>query len=161
MNKVLLIMVFFMSGYLLHGQSKSITRFREDHKENTNMFFYKSTLKMLNTENNPEINDLLKDIEEIRVLNYDKAKQHLTREDIASLKQTIRTEDYNSLMMINEKNNTIDLFSHEKRGKTVGFIAVVENKESMILIDLAGSIDVRKFLELKQKLDSKMENSPE
>jgi Domain of unknown function (DUF4252) len=140
----------------LHGQSKSITRFRSDFKENTNMFFYSSTLKMLNADNNPEIADLLKDIEEIRVLNYEKEKQDFTHDDIVNLQQALKEEDYVNLMSMKENGSAINLYSHEKRGKTVGFVAMVENKESLILIDLTGSIDVKKFLELKQKLDSRM-----
>jgi hypothetical protein len=36
-----------------------------------------------------------------------------------------------------------------------GLVAIVENKESLVLIDLIGSVDIKKFLELKQKLDTK------
>ena len=90
------------------AQSKSISRFRADHPENSNMFFYSSTLKMLNTENNAELADLIKDIEEIRILNYDKAKQHLSSEYITGLKKALASEDYNNLMMMNEKGNALD-----------------------------------------------------
>jgi hypothetical protein len=159
MQKITLVLILTCSQ-MLYGQSKSISRFRTDHKENSNMFFYSSTLKMLNTDNNPDLADLLRDIEEIRVLNYDKEKQHLTRDDINALNKAIRKEDYVNLMTMNEKSNKINLFSHEKRGKTVGFVAIVESSESLVIIDLVGSIDVKKFMELKQKLDSRMGNGP-
>ena len=155
-----LFVFLLLFSQILNGQSKSITRFRADHKENTNMFFYKSTLQMLNTENSPELADMLKDIQEIRVLNYDLKKQRLTGDDIAGLKLAIKAEEYNSLLMMNDKNNKVDLYNREKRGNTLGFIAVVENGESHTLIDLTGSIDVKKFMELKQKLDVRMGNHP-
>jgi len=151
----LMLLVF---AFTLHGQSKSITRFREKHPENSNMFFYSSTLKMLNAENNPQLADLLGDIEEIRVLNYEKGKQNLSRDDVAGLKDALADEDYVNLMMTNEKGNAIGLYSRQKRGRTVGFVAVVENGESLVLIDLIGSIDVKKFLELKQKLDTHLDD---
>jgi Domain of unknown function (DUF4252) len=157
--QVLMLIMMLAFAQMIYGQSKSVTRFRAGHKENSNMFFYRSTLNMLNTENNPELADMIRDIEEIRVLNYDKEKQNLSHEDITGLRKAIREEEYNNLMMMNEKNNTIDLYSREKRGKTVGFVALVENRESLILIDLIGSIDVKKFMELKQRLDSRMGNS--
>ena len=141
------------------AQSKSISRFRADHPENTNMFFYSSTLKMLNTENVPEFADLIKDIEEIRILNYDKEKQHLSSEYITGLKKALAGEDYNNLMMMNEKGNAINLYSREKHGKTVGFVALVEDKGSLTLIDLVGSIDVKKFMQLKNNLDAKINQS--
>jgi len=150
------ILLFCVLG--IQGQSKSIASFREDHKESSNVFFYSSTLKMLNTDNNPQLGDLLREIEEIRVLNYDKEKQNFTRDDIVSLKTALKDEDYVNLMMTNENGNSLNLYSRQKRGKTVGFVALVENKESLILIDLIGNIDVKKFLELKQKLDTHMES---
>jgi hypothetical protein len=154
----LLIFVLLAGTISSSGQSKSITRFRSDFKENTNMFFYSSTLKMLNTENNPELASMLKDIEEIRVLNYDKAAQKFNPDDISGLKSSLHEENYNDIMVLNEKGNSIHLYNREKHGKTVGFVAIVENKESLVLIDLIGSIDVKKFMELKQKLDNQTGN---
>jgi hypothetical protein len=153
------ILLLLVCTQFVSAQSKSISRFRADHPENTNMFFYSSTLKMLNTQNNPGFADLIKDIEEIRVFNYDKEKQHLATEYIAGLKKALASEDYNNLMMMNEKGNAISLYSREKHGKTVGFVALVEDKGSLTLIDLAGSIDVKKFMQLKNDLDAKM-NQP-
>jgi hypothetical protein len=155
----LLLYILLLNTVGLSGQSKSITRFRSDFKENSNMFFYRSTLKMLNTENNPELADLLDEIEEIRVLNYEKTQQRFTRDDISALKNKLREEDYNSLMIINESGNNIELYNRQKRGKTVGFVAFVENTEKLVLIDLIGNIDVKKFMLLKQKLDVRMDKS--
>ena len=151
--------LLLVCSQFVSGQSKSINRFRADHPENSNMFFYSSTLKMLNTENVPEFADLIKDIEEIRILNYDKEKQHLSSEYITGLKKALENEDYNNLMMMNEKGNAINLYSRERHGKTVGFVALVEDKVSLTLIDLVGSIDVKKFMQLKSKLDTKMNQS--
>ena len=123
------------------------------------MFFYSSTLKMLNTENNPELAGMLKDIEEIRVLNYNKTIQKFQKEDITRLKSSLEHEDYTNIMMINESGNFINLYSREKRGRTVGFVAIIDGRDNLVLIDLIGSIDVKKFMELKNKLDSRTGNS--
>lgn len=139
---------------MVSGQSKSVTRFRSDFKETTNLFFYSSTLKMLDTENNPEFAGLLKDIEEIRVLTYKKADQKFSKNDLAGLKGDLQDEAYNNIMMINDKGNSVNVYSREKKGRMAGLVAIVEDKESLVLIDLIGSIDLKKFLELKQKLDT-------
>jgi hypothetical protein len=139
--------------FVVCGQSKSITRFRSDFKETSNMFFYSSTLKMLNTENSPELAEIIKDIEEIRVLNYSKATVSLNTNDIAALKKSLTDEEYQVIMMVNEKGNVVNLYNREKRGKTIGFVALIENQESLVLVDLIGSIDVKKFMALKEKFD--------
>lgn len=141
------------------GQSKSITRFRSDFKETSNLFFYSSTLKMLNTENSQELADIFNDIEEIRVLNYSKASVGFSKANISALKKSLADEKYRVIMMINEKGNVVNLYNREKRGKTVGFVAVIENQEGLVLIDLIGSIDVKKFMALKEKIDLRIGNA--
>ncbi len=123
------------------------------------MFFYSSTLKMLNTEDLPEVTDILKDIEEIRVLNYSKTSVNFSKEDIAALKKSLVDEEYRVVMMITEKGNVVNLYNREKRGKTVGFVAMIENQESLVLVDLIGSIDVKKFMALKEKIDLRVKNA--
>jgi hypothetical protein len=155
MLKIVFPLLFFYSLNLA-GQSKSIDRFRKEFKEDNNVFIYSSTLQMLNSENNPEFADLTKDIEEIRVLNYTKAGRKFTTDQITALKTSLKEEKYSELMIINEKDNKINLYSREKRGKTVGFVALVENPETFVVIDVDGSLDIQKFMQLKSKLDTKL-----
>ena len=155
MLKIVFPLLFFYSLNLA-GQSKSIDQFRKEFKEDNNVFIYSSTLQMLNSENNPEFADLTKDIEEIRVLNYTKAGRKFTTDRITALKTSLKEEKYTELMIINEKDNKINLYSREKRGKTVGFVALVENPETFVIIDVDGSLDIHKFMQLKSKLDTKL-----
>jgi hypothetical protein len=113
---------------------------------------------MLNAENNPEIAEILDEIEEIRVLNYNRADQKFGKNDIAALKADLVKETFNSILMINEKGNSVNIYNREKKGKTTGLVAIVENTESLVLIDLIGNIDVNKFLELKKKLETRSGN---
>jgi hypothetical protein len=158
MLKIVFPLLFFYS-LTVAGQSKSIDRFRKEYKEDNNIFIYSSTLQMLNAENNPEFADLIKDIEEIRVLNYTKAGQKFTTDEITALKSNLKEEKYEEMMIINEKENKINLYGREKRGKTVGFVALVENPETFVIIDVDGNLDFQKFMQLKSKLDTKL-NGP-
>lgn len=138
------------------GQSKSIDRFRKAFKEDNNVFIYSSTLKMLNTDDNPEFSDLVKGIEEIRVLNYKHKKNLFNQDEIFLLKNNLRVERYNELLVLSEKENKIFLYGKEKREKMTGFVALIDNKEQFIIIDVVGSLDFTKFLQLKNKLDTKL-----
>ena len=59
-------------------------------------------------------------------------------------------------MVINQNGNNINLYKRDKRGKTVGFAALIDNKDGMVLIDVKGSIDFNKFMDLKNKIDLKL-----
>ena len=154
MTRIVLLFLYISTAVL--GQSKSITEFRSDFKESNNLFFYSSTMRMLNPNNNPEFAGMLDGIEEIRILNYNKTDRKFENEDVTDLKKNLQKEGYNYLMMISEKGGGIELYSREKRGKMRGLVALVENAETLLLIDMTGSINVENFIKLKQNLDLKL-----
>jgi hypothetical protein len=156
MNKILILFYFTVIPLIVLSQSKSIERFRKEYKEDQNLFFYSSTVKMLNTENEPAFSDLIKDIEKIMVLYYDKEKQHFKKQEIIQLKHDLENENYVPLLMINEKGCTIDLYKRDRNNKTVGFTALVDNEQNLVIIDAKGSIDFKKFMEIKNKIDLKL-----
>jgi hypothetical protein len=61
-------------------------------------------------------------------------------------------------MMMKESGNSILVYNREKKGKTYGFVAIIENPQSLILIDLIGSIDIKKFMALQKKIPFKTES---
>lgn len=152
MHKLAFLLLF--STTVAFGQSKSIRDFRSDFKENSNVFLYSSTLKMLNPENNPGFTDLVSGIDEIRVLNYDRTARRFEADDLARLKNDLADEGYETLMQFNEKGAGIDLMGRQRRGKNIGMVAIVENEENMVLIDIIGYIDLAEFMELWQKIDA-------
>jgi hypothetical protein len=156
MKKVFILFFLAMTCVIVTAQSKSIERFRKLHKEDQNVFFYSSTIKMLNNENEPEFADLIKDIDKVMVLLYEKEKQKFNTQDIIELKNNLQKEKYVPLLIINENNNTINLYKRDRKEKTVGFSAIVDNKESLVIIDVKGSIDFKKFMEFKNKIDLKL-----
>ena len=155
MRRIFILLVSFAFHIVLFSQSKSIEKFRKVHQEDQNVFFYSTTLKMLNTENTPEFKDVIKDIEKIMVLHYKKENQRFSIEDITQLKANLKKEKYVELIVINENVNKVNLYKRDKKDRTVGFTALVDNKESLVLIDVKGSIDFKEFMDLKNKIDLK------
>ncbi len=156
MKKLFVLFFLVMIQIIASAQSKSIEKFRKLHKEDQNVFFYSSTIKMLNTENEPGISDLIKDIDKVMVLLYEKQKHKFSTQVITKLQNDLQKEDYVPLLMINENASTINLYKRDKKGKTTGFAALVDNKENLVIIDVKGSIDFRKFMEFKNKIDLKL-----
>ncbi len=156
MKKVFVLFFLAVTHVIVAAQSKSIEEFRKLHKEDQNVFFYSSTIKMINAENEPEFADLIKDIDKVMVLLYEKEKQKFKTQEVAGLKNDLQKENYVPLLLINENGNTINLYKRDKKEKTVGFTALVDNKEKLVIIDVKGSIDFKKFIEFKNKIDLKL-----
>ena len=156
MRRALLLLISLIINVALFSQSRSIEKFRKAYQEDENVFFYSSTLKMLNMEGLPDFEDIVKDIDKIAVLIYKKENQKFTARELYQLTKNLEKEKYVELMIINDKGNKINLYKKEKRGRTTGFAAFVDNKESLVLIDVKGSIDFKKFMELKNQIDLKL-----
>jgi hypothetical protein len=156
MKRILILFYSVLIPLALLSQSKSIERFRKSYKEDQNLFFYSSTIKMLNTENEPAFEDLIKDVEKIMVLYYDKEKQQFKDNEIEDLKNKLENEKYVPLLLINEKGSEINLYKRDRKNKTVGFAALIDNKKKLVIIDVKGSIDFRKFMDFKNKIDLRL-----
>jgi hypothetical protein len=156
MKKLFVLFFLVMIQVIGAAQSISIERFRKLHKEDQNVFFYSSTIKMLNTENEPGFSDLIKDIDKVMVLLYEKQKHKFSTQEITELLNDLQKENYVPMLIINENANTINLYKRDKKGKTVGFTALVDNKDNLVIIDVKGSIDFNKFIEFKNKIDLKL-----
>lgn len=53
------------------------------------LYFYKNTLRMLNQKENPEFDELIKDIEKMKFLMVDKTQHSFTDTDYKKLKKNI------------------------------------------------------------------------
>jgi hypothetical protein len=156
MRRTIVIVLSLVIHIALSAQSKTIEKFRKAHPEDQNVFFYSSTLNMLNVEESSDFENLIKDIEKIAVLIYKKENKALNSENINGIIKGLKKEKYVELMIINESGNKINLYKKDKKDRTVGFAAFVDNEESLVLIDVKGSIDFKKFMELKNKIDLKL-----
>ena len=156
MKKIIVLFVMVAVTINLFGQCKSVEKFRKKFPESSNLFFYSSTLSMLNNQDNPELNNLLKGIEKIVVLNYEKEKEQFTPADLTELKENLKKEGYVDLMTIKNDKNDIRLTGRQKKGKTVGYVAFASTDQGTVIIDIKGSFDISKFMDLKDKLDIKM-----
>ena len=153
MKKLFLLFGLAMIHFIISAQSESIERFRKLYKEDKNVFFYSSTIKMLNTENEPEIADLLKDIDKIMVLIYEWENQKFDYQEIIQLKKDLQKEKYLPLLAINENSGSIDLYRRDRKNRTVGFTALATDQDNLVIIDVKGSIDFGKFMKFKEKID--------
>ncbi len=156
MKKIVVLSVMILSAFQIFGQCKSVEKFRKEFPETNNLFFYSSTLSAINNQDNPELRDLLKDIEKIVVLNYSNEKRNYSTSDLDVLKQNLKKEGYVDLMTVKNDNSDISLTGRQKKGKTIGYVALVNSDEGLVIIDIKGSFDISKFMTLKNKLDIKM-----
>jgi len=154
MRKLFLILLISVFPVLVFSQSKSIDRFRKKNPEDNNVFIYPGTIQMFQEMEEADAAGLFEDIEKIRILNYSKNENGQYRDKIQMLRDDLKKEDYVDLLIMNENNNRINIYSKEKRKQTVGFVAIIDSENKLMIIDVKGSLDFSEFMKFKNKIES-------
>ena len=146
--KYLLTLVFAFSLTSLLAQSQTVTDFREQHNTSQDFYLYPSTLRMVNLEKNPDAYRLVNNVEKLQILMFERSS--VDHSDVQQLRQGIREEDYEELISFQEKDSQITVYARGDDRELDGVVGVVDNQQTLALIDLAGFIDLPSLMNLLQ-----------
>jgi len=132
------------------AQSRTVDKFLKDYQPSQKFFLYPSTLRMINVEKHPDFYALVRDIDKLRVLTYDKNKNGFSRQTIRALSQEVAQEDYQELMTFQADGQNVHLYSLGDDDTPEGVVGLVETDDTIILTDLEGFIDLPALLKLFQ-----------
>lgn len=131
-----------------HAQSRTVTQFLEEHEPSTSLYFYPSTLRMINLENNPDYQRLVRNIEKLSFLTFDKKSNHLGSKDFQKLKEELAAEKFEELFTMDDKGNHIYVYALGDEPEA--YISVVENESSLMLFDMQGAPHLPSLMKLIQ-----------
>ncbi|MEP3388190.1 MAG: hypothetical protein ABJO02_08385 [Reichenbachiella sp.] len=141
---------------LANAQSSAITDLKEDQLTNMSLYFYPSTLRMVNLDNNEEFNRLIQDIEK---LIFFKMNGKFETIDMYNLVNHLQSkEDFEEYVVVDGPTKKFYLLGREKPTETVG-IALLENEH--FVFDVAGSLELKELPKLYQYIsenDSTFQN---
>ena len=113
------------------AQSKTTKAFNEDHEDAFTLFFYSNTLKMLNQDDNPEFEELIKDIDKMKFIRVDKAKENVGKDEYKELVADYYDEDFEDLMTMRHEGMNVNAYIKEDDGVTTGIILLMQDDESL------------------------------
>ena len=140
MKKLLLLLILFPS--LAFSQSKVMRNLADEFPDARVLMFYHSTLNMLNLEDDPEFAEMIRDIEKIKVLIVEKSSSDDKKGAVADLKLDLGKYDFEELMTINSKDYDIGVYINDDDGDIEGFFFIMNEEDSLIAVDLVGSMPV-------------------
>ncbi|MEM9676375.1 MAG: DUF4252 domain-containing protein [Bacteroidota bacterium] len=132
------------------AQSRTVDRFMEEHQPSQKFFLYPSTLRMVNLEKNPDFYALVRNIDKLRVLMYDKNENGFSAQTIRTLSQEVEAEEYEELMTFQTKEQRVHLYSLGEDDTPEGVVGLVETDDTIILTDLEGFVNLPALLQLFQ-----------
>lgn len=106
------------------------------------LVFYYSSLNMLNIEDDPEFAEMIKDIEKIKVLIVEKESTEVSKKVIVGLKTDLTKYDFEELMTVRNKDYDIGVYIKEDDSDIEGFFFIMNEEDSLVAVDLVGSMPV-------------------
>ena len=152
MKIIALIALMNLSQFAI-GQSKSTQKLHEKYDGAFTMFFYKSTIKMLESDKTKEFMEIVKGIEKAKILKVDKYEKDFDENDILEYKDGIKDEDFEEVMSIRQKNGKFNVYLKEKNGVTKGIIVTLDSEDQFAILDIVGKIALDKISTLTDKMD--------
>ena len=149
---ILFICSLAVSG-VVSAQSKTTEALAKKHGDALSLFFYNNTLRMLNQTDDPNFDEIIKDIEKMKFLLIKKDEKNFNASGYKQLVSEYKAEAFEEIMTSRFEGKNFDVFLKEKDGKTKGMLVLVNDTESLYVLDILGSINVTKVTDLYNTLD--------
>ena len=127
-------------------QSAAIKPLYEEDLSEFNLYFYPSTLRMLNVNKDPAFNEMIKDVKNLRILIIPKEK--LEKDRFMTIKDDLAEEQFEELISMKSKFGLVHLLGLYEEDEMQGMIALVLQEESYIVVELIGAFHPEKAMEI-------------
>lgn len=134
----------------LYAQSKTTSKLEEKYSDSFALFFYNNTLRMINMKEDKEFDELIRDIEKMKLLIVKKDSRGI---DYKKLVTDYKSESFEEIMTSRHEGKSFDIFLKEKGGKTKGMLVLVNDTDNLFVLDIVGSIALDKVTKLYSVLD--------
>jgi hypothetical protein len=149
---VLIIGIIHFRTDALTAQSATVSRIKENKKPDLALYFYPSTLRMINLSDNEDFDQLVKEIRKIRFFQW--GLENNPDIDEKSLIRDLTEEDFEECMVIQTGEMDMMVYGREQRKKQPELVAIVETKHQIQLLDIQGIVNVAKIPALINNLNS-------
>lgn len=148
--------LIFLSPTLTSGQCSTVTDLKKDNLTDLSLYFYPSTLRMANLDNNEEFNRLIQDIEK---LIFYKMNRKFETIDLYNMVNQLQSKDaFEEYVVLDGPNKKFYLLGREKPTETIGLALM--NDEHYVF-DIAGSLELKEIPKLYEYIannDSTFQN---
>lgn len=127
-------------------KQNAVSDFVQDRDMARSLYFYPSTLRMINIDRNPEYDEMIEGIKLARYFILDSAQ--VLNADIPNLITELTNDGFEEVMYIKNKDTNIQVMALEK--ETPEFVILSKSDEEITLLEVVGMINVAKIPKLSQ-----------
>lgn len=136
------------------AQSKTTGLLQEKYSDAFSLFFYNNTLRMINLSEDKAFDELIEDIEKMKVLIVKKATAAI---DYKKVVGDYKKESFEEIVTSRHEGKNFDVFIKEEGGETKGMLVLVNDVENLFVLDIVGKVALDKITSLYNQLESNNE----
>ncbi len=133
--------ILFLLTVYMSAQSKVVKNF-EENANGYKAFAYQSVLRMLNQDQNPEFNKLIRNLDHIRLVTTDSTGV-LALKSFKQLDKGIRGEGFEELLTFNNKEYKCHVYELSSKNKKTTWVATFYAQGRAGLLEMVGSLDMK------------------
>lgn len=149
MVRILSFMLLVCTGTGAIAQSKATRALQTNYESANSLYFYQSTLRALNTENNADLAKLIAGVEKITVVIIGNEEAKLQPGQFNAYVKALQTEGYEEMMSVNSQETRFGWYV-VNGDDPESFVAVMEEAGSLTLFDLKGKLDLSLITSLEK-----------
>jgi hypothetical protein len=146
--KVIYTLLFVITVIGVNAQSKTTESLQKTYNADV-YFLYNNTLRMLNQTEDPNFDEVIKDIEKMKILMIKKEATSFNYKNVVS---DYKADSFQEMMTSRHEGKNFDVFVQEKNNKTTGMLILINDASSLFVLDIVGTIALDKVTSLYNTL---------
>ena len=143
------LVIFLLISFNCIAQNRVVTDFIENHSAALSLYFYPSTLRMINLERNVEFDEMIRGIKKARFFRLDSGQ--VTKDDLLKFRDELSGHGFEEIMMVKNKELDMQVWGIEKR--TPQTVVISKNDNEVYLVEVDGMINIAKIPKLTETLN--------
>lgn len=138
--------IFLLISFGSIAQNRVVTDFHESHNTTLSLYFYPSTLRMINLEKNSEFDEMIRGIKKARFFKMDSGQ--VSKDDLQKLTEELSEQGFEEIMFIKNREMDLQVWGMEKR--TPETVIISKNNNEVFLVEVNGMINIAKIPKLTE-----------
>ncbi|MEJ2004441.1 MAG: DUF4252 domain-containing protein [Cyclobacteriaceae bacterium] len=148
MKTIQILLIVFLFPVLALAQSETTDRFHDEHEGAKSLFFYRNTIRMFNMNDNPKIDELIRDIEKMKFLMISKSESGFSNDEYRTLVKEYHEERFEDLMSMRAEGSNFNVLIKERNKVTHGLVVLLDNEDEFAILDIKGAVPINRVVEL-------------
>lgn len=151
--KNILAFAFLLLSFSAFAQTETTNELDRNYSSHT-FFLYNNTLRMINQKGDKAFDELIKDIEKLKVVWVSKREKNFGAEQYKKLVASYKAESFEEILTTRFQGKNLNAYIKEKDGDTKGVVITADDGENVLVMDIVGKVALNKITGLFSTVDS-------